>query len=115
MDSILITVKKQLGIDAEDHSFDTDIIICINSVFMTLTQLGVGPAEGYSITGEYETWSEFLNNAKNFEAVKNYTYMSVRLDFDPPSNSSVLQAMERKIKEYEWRLQLNAETTVKEG
>lgn len=114
MDSILLSVKKQLGITAEDLSFDTDIIICINSAFMTLTQLGVGPKTGYSITSDLESWSNFLDGSKNFEAVKNFVYMSVRLDFDPPSNSGVLQAMERRLKEYEWRLQFNAEDVKEE-
>lgn len=104
MDSILTSIKKLLGITADYEHFDPDIIMHINSVFMTLQQLGVGPATGYSIIDEDATWDEFLPTGMQLEAVKTYMYTKVRLAFDPPTSSAVLQAMERQASELEWRL-----------
>ena len=109
MESILISIKKMLGITKEYDHFDNDLIMHINSVFMILTQLGVGPSSGFIITGEYETWDSFLPEGKNLEAVKSYMYMKVRLLFDPPSSSIVMECMNRMISELEWRLKVEAE------
>lgn len=109
MSSILTTTKKMLGIAADYNHFDTDIIIHINSVFMTLNQLGVGPEEPVSITSEIETWSEAFGSTKNIEAIKTYTYLKVRLLFDPPASSTVLEAMNKQAAEYEWRLHIQAQ------
>lgn len=108
MDSILNSIKKMLGPSEEYTHFDTDLIIHINSVFATLTQLGVGPVEGYSITGDTETWDEFLGNEETINSVKSYMYLKVKLMFDPPSSSAVMQAMTEMTKEYEWRLEVAA-------
>ena len=104
MTSILTSIKKLLGITAEDTSFDQDIIMHINTVFMVLQQLGVGPEEGYSITDENNTWEEFLPEQTKIEMVKSYMYLKVRLLFDPPSSTSVMEAINRSISEFEWRL-----------
>ena len=109
MDGILDSIKKMLGIESDDLAFDTDIILSINAVFMTLMQIGVGPAEGYSITGATETWSQFLGTATNLEAVKAYTYLKVRLLFDPPTSSFVLESANRQASEIEWRLNVQSE------
>lgn len=111
MDSILTSIKKLLGITEEYEQFDDDIIIHINSVFMTLRQLGVGPAKGYSISGKGNSWTEYLPaDDPDFQAVKSYVYLKVRILFDPPSSSAVMEAMNRSIAEFEWRLNLAAET-----
>lgn len=109
MESILTSVKKLLGIDDEYTHFDVDIIMHINSVFAVLTQLGVGPSEGFSITDSFATWEDFFQETPHMEMVKSYMYMKVRLMFDPPTSSSVLSAMERQIAELEWRLNFTAE------
>lgn len=111
-DSILQSIKKLLGIDVEYTVFDTDIIIHINSVFMILTQLGVGPGDGYRIIGLSNTWSEFTDNEYKMESVKSYIYLKVRMMFDPPQSSALMQAMNEQIKEFEWRL--NVANDVKE-
>lgn len=108
-ESILNSIKKMLGIDADYDAFDTDILVNINSTFMTLRQLGVGPDGGYSITGPDETWADFLGDRTDLQAVKSYMYLKVRLLFDPPSSSFVLDSMDRQIKEFEYRLNLQAE------
>lgn len=110
MDSILISVKKMLGIAAEYTHFDADIIIHINSVFMILNQLGVGPKEGFSISSDVETWDEFTNDNLTIESVKSYMYLKVGLLFDPPPSSNVLEARNRLVSELEWRLNAIADT-----
>lgn len=109
MDSILTSIKKLLGIDESDDHFDVDIIMHINTAFMTLYQLGVGPSKCFKITTDEQTWFDFLGKSDDFEAVKTYVYRKVRASFDPPSSSFVLDAMDRQIKEDEWRLQIQAE------
>ena len=112
MDSILTSIKKLLGITAEYKQFDPDLIIHINSVFLILKQLGIGPEQGFSISGEYETWDQFLpEGSTNFEAVKSYMHIKVKLLFDPPTSSAVMEPMNRMASEYEWRLNIEAEST----
>ena len=111
LESILTSIKKMLGITEEYAHFDTDIIIHINTAFMILTQLGVGPPEGFVIEDETSSWNDFIKDSTKIEAVKTYIYLKVRLVFDPPSSSAVIEAMERSAKEYEWRLNAAVETT----
>lgn len=103
-ESILESIKKLLGIATTYTVFDQDLLIHINSVFMILRQIGVGPEEGYKITGPLNVWSEFSNNDLFIESVKTYVYLKVRLYFDPPQNSSLMQAIQSQINELEWRL-----------
>lgn len=111
MESILTSIKKLLGIAEEYEHFDQDIIMHINSVFMTLTQIGVGPSEGFVIEDETSVWTDFLADNTKLEAVKSYIYLKVRLLFDPPTSPSVIESYNRMITEYEWRLNVAAETT----
>ena len=111
MESILTSIKKLLGIPEEVDNFDADIIMHINSVFSILTQLGVGPSEGFMITDKTKTWDDFITDKKNIESVKSYVYMKVRLMFDPPISSAVMDCMNRMISEFEWRLNVTAEPT----
>ena len=104
MDSILLSVKKMLGIVPEYTHFDGDLIIHINSVLSILTQLGVGPDEGYSISGVSDKWSSFVQPSHLLEMAKSYTYMKVRMLFDPPTGGAVSEAMKQQIAEYEWRI-----------
>lgn len=114
MDNILSSIKKLLGIPTDQTAFDNDIIMHINSVFMILNQLGIGPTDGFTISDDYAIWSDFIPDGQNLELVKSYMYMKVRLMFDPPTSSSVLSAMERSISEFEWRLNVKAETKTEE-
>ena len=111
MESILISIKKLLGITEEYDQFDPDIIMHINSVFMILTQLGVGPAEGFSIEDDTTVWTDFIQDVKKLESVKTYIYLKVKLAFDPPLSSAVIESMNRLINELEWRLNVAAEST----
>lgn len=105
MESILTSIKKLLGIAEEYEHFDNDIIMHINSVFMILTQLGVGPSKGFVITDSSASWDDFLpEGGEKLQAVKTYMYMKVRLMFDPPTSSAVMESMNRMVNEFEWRL-----------
>ena len=109
--SILASIKKMLGLDESYAPFDTDIIVHINSALMVLTQMGVGPKEGFSINGYSEKWSDFLTNPTKLESAKTYVYLQVRMMFDPPTNSFVMDAMKRQSDELLWRLNVQAEST----
>ena len=104
MESILTSVKKLLGMSEEYTAFDVDLIMHINSVLMILTQMGVGPEEGFSISDASASWSEFMPEGMNLEAVKSYVALKVRLLFDPPQSSTTMEATKNMIAELEWRL-----------
>lgn len=104
MDSILTSIKKLLGIAEEYENYDSDIIMDINSAFSILNQLGVGPAAGFSIEDSSAVWSDFIEENSKIECVKSYVHLKVKLLFDPPLSSSVMEAMNRMISELEWRL-----------
>ena len=107
-DSILTSIKKLLGIDEAYTHFDSDLIMHINSVFMILTQLGVGPESGFSITDSDAVWSDFISNANSVEAVKSYIYLKVKLMFDPPLSGTVTGS----ISELEWRLNVAVDPAI---
>lgn len=109
MDSILTSIKKLLMISKEDTSFDMDIVMHINSVLSILNQLGVGPDGGFMITDSSATWQQFLGTYPNLEAVRSYTYLKVKLLFDPPLSSAVIESTNRVIGELEWRINATAE------
>ena len=104
MESILTSIKKMLGITEEYENFDVDLIMHINSVFMILNQIGVGPSRCFSIKDENEVWTDFIPDDSQLELVKSYMHLKVKLLFDPPLGSAVIEAMNRMISEFEWRL-----------
>lgn len=109
MQSILETIKKMLGIDAEYTAFDTDIIVNINTVLMSLHQFGIGPVGGLVIQGSSGNWADLLGESTALEAVKTYIYLKVKLVFDPPTSSFVVESINRTLSELEYRLILQAE------
>lgn len=112
MDSILTSIKKLLGITEEYENFDQDIIMHINSAFMILNQLGVGPKSGFSINDKSSTWNEFIPESSNLEAVKTYVHLKVKLMFDPPLSSTVIEAIKSQINELEWRLNVSVDPPI---
>lgn len=115
MSSILTDIKNLLGIDAEDTNFDTELVIFINAAISKVTQLGVGPEEGFSITGTTQTWEDLIGNFKNLQAVKDYIYIDVRLIFDPPSNAFVVNAYRDMQNELAWRITVMVDDNKKEA
>lgn len=108
--SILDDIKKLLGLSKDDTSFDDDITIHINTVFMALNQLGVGPEKGFRISDSSKKWVDYISDEMDLEAVKTYIYLKVKLVFDPPLSSTVIEAYKQAASEIEWRLNINAES-----
>lgn len=102
--SILTSTKKTIGLVEADTSFDVDILMHINAVLATLTQVGIGPAEGFMIEDSAPTWDAFIGNDPQLNMVKTYVYLKVRLLFDPPATSYAIDSMNKQIQEFEWRL-----------
>ena len=107
-DSILLSIKKLLGMDPiEFTQYDTDLIIHINTFIEFLNQLGVDIPEGFKINDENALWSDYLNKPEYNDikdSIKNYIYLRVRLVFDPSTNSTLLNSINDTIKELEWRI-----------
>lgn len=114
MDSVLNSIKKLLGIQESYTIFDADLIMHINSTFAMLNQIGIGPKEGFMIEDSYTTWDEYITQA-NESMVKSYIYLKVRLLFDPPSNNSLTESINRQLSELEWRLLLVGDTPTEGG
>lgn len=110
MESILTSIKKMLGISEDCEDFDPDIIMHINTVFTVLRQLGVGPEEGFFIEDSSAVWQDFISDPVAYNAVKTYLYAKVRLIFDPPQNSAHIECLKQIVSEYEFRLNIEAET-----
>lgn len=102
--SILTSVKKTLGLEDEYTDFDLDIITAINSSLNSLTQIGVGPRNGFQIEDKSASWHDFINDNKRLNMVKTYVNAKVRLIFDPPQLSSVTECLKETIREYESRI-----------
>ena len=114
VESILTSIKLLLGITEDYEHFDNQIVAHINSVLMILTQLGVGPPDGFIVKDKSDTWNEFIPDGKNLELVKSYIHLKVKLLFDPPSSSVVMESTNRMINEFEWRLNAAAESKTQE-
>jgi hypothetical protein len=105
INSILTSVKKNLGVDESYTAFDPDIVMYINGVFSTLEQLGVGPVGGFSIDDDSAKWEDFIGLDPRMNSVKTYVTMRVRLLFDPPTTSFLQQSLQEQCRELEWRLE----------
>lgn len=108
-ESILITIKKMIGFDKDYDYFDTDLVVQINSCFSTLSDLGVGPEEGFHITGKDEKWSEYIFTPIYMGMIKNYIYIKTKLVFDRPETSYAIESLSKTASELEWRLHMESE------
>lgn len=107
--SILESTKKTLGLTSDYKAFDADIVMHINTVFMTLNQLGFGPVNGFSIEDDEENWDAFLGNDPRLNSIRTYMFLRVRKLFDPPTTSIHMDALNQQITELEWRLSVHRE------
>lgn len=107
-ESILKTIKKMIGGDADSEDFEVDLLIAINSAISTLYQLGVETpgiaGSSFTVYSDAETWDDLIGDYKYIDMIKGYIYQRVRLMFDPPQNSFLVNAIQDQIKETEWRL-----------
>ena len=109
LNSVLNTIKKLLGLDADDDSFDSDICIGINSAILTLSQLGLEGNEGFIVTDDTQEWSDYLNDNKLLPMVQQYIHLKTKISFDPPQNSFVCENLKQIITELEWRIRMVSE------
>jgi hypothetical protein len=107
--SILNSIKKAIGLSETDTSFDPDVLMHINSVLSILTQVGIGPANGIMVEDSTATWESFLGSDPRLNMAKSYVYLQVRLMFDPPGTSFLLEAIQKRIAEFEFRLNVQRE------
>lgn len=111
MDGILASIKERIGIAEDDNSFDTDIIDLINSAFADLNDIGVGPNDGFAIEDDTADWIDFSEDVRVLSSVKDFVYLTVKLTFDPPTQTSLLTSMENRLKKLEWRLNVKCDST----
>ena len=105
MDSILVSIKKQLGVEESYPQFDPDIIVGINTALGMLTQIGTGPSGGFSISDSSAVWSDFIGNDRaDLEFIKSYVYLKTKLLFDPPLSSAAIESIKELLKELEFRI-----------
>lgn len=111
MESILDSVKKQLGL-VDVNEFDQEIIMHINGAIATLKQLGVGPQEEtFIVSNKEDTYVDYLGgNLAIISEVKLYLFYKTKLGFDPPQSSAVTEVLKEMISETEWRLNVFATT-----
>ena len=107
-ESILKSIKKLLNVPSDLDVFDQDIIMHINSVFSLLHQLGVGPEEDLQIEDDTAEWSDFFVY-EDLNMIRSYTFLRVRMLFDPPTMSFLLDSMKQQIQEFEWRISTQRE------
>lgn len=116
MDSILTSIKLNIGIAEKDTSFNYQLITFINSVFSILTQVGVGPEKGFFIEDEGATWDEYISDDPiALNMAKTYISLKAGLIFDPPTNSTLTALKQEQIKEYEWRLNISVDPKIQNG
>lgn len=115
MESILDSIKKLLGIQKEYTHFDSDLIMHINTALSVLTQLGIGPIKGFSISDSTSKWEDFIGDDPRLESVRSFIYLKVKLLFDPPTNSALIESINRIISELEWRLSITTKEENQNG
>lgn len=107
-ESILTSIKKLVGITEEYNHFDSDIIMFINSVFLDLSQIGVGSGD-FQIVDDGDLWTDYLPEGELLSAVRTFVYLKVKLLFDPPSNSGAVESINRQIDKLEWRINIEVD------
>lgn len=110
-ESILSSTKQILGVSDDYTAFDLDIVTHINSAFSTLNQLGIGPENGYAIEDDTATWDAFFGTNLKYNSIKSYVYLFVRMLFDPPTTSYLIEALNKQREQFEWRLSVLREET----
>lgn len=111
--SILKSTKKILGLSDTYDAFDLDILTHINSVFSELDQLGIGPTGGFFIDDDSATWDDFLVPTNQLASVRTLMFLKVRLLFDPPATSFLIDALDKQIQKLEWRLNVMRENVLR--
>lgn len=115
-ESILDSIRQRVGgVEFYGDAFDNDILSAINGAFATLHQLGIDDKDGnpIQITNTDQKWSDFVD-IKRYGWLKDYVYFKVRLVFDPPANSTVLNSMQSQLDELTWRIEVERDIEINE-
>lgn len=107
-DSILSSIKKLMpgsSIPEEYTIFDDELILDINTELAILSQIGVGKLDSvFVITGTGELWSDFIDDPELLSLIPSYIAHRVKMVFDPPKSSIVMEQLKDKSKELEFRI-----------
>ena len=105
MSDIITDVKQMVGASIYDNSFDVNIVIAINSALAVLSDIGISEVDDTCLNvDDVMKWDELLKGRTDIEYIKSYIHLKVKMLFDPPSSSALLDAYNRQIAEFEWRL-----------
>lgn len=108
---ILKDIADFLGFAEEPTPFDEMLIMHINSELSKLVQLGVIPSYMFDedITSETK-WEDVLPDEHRLSMVKTYVKIGVKLVFDPPTSSALLDSLKQEKDECGWRAKVAMET-----
>lgn len=106
LDSILNSIKKQIGIDPSDTNFDDDVIRIINSSFNELYQIGIEECKTFKIVDDSTKWSDMGLSDSIVSIVYDFVYSRCKLKFDPPQNSFTVTSIQEDLKEIAWRISI---------
>lgn len=102
-ESILNSIKQMLSIYPEDTSFDAELISHINNAISDLIHMGASTDRNFRIHDASNKWSEFLDDEALVNQATEYVFCKVRLNFDTPSNSFVVDQIAKSKDEAGWR------------
>lgn len=106
-DSILTTTKAVLGLADSYTDFDLDIVTYINTAFATLYQLGLATTlanDAFMITDATPVWADLGESKHILNLIRTYVLLKVRMLFDPPGTSFLIQAQTEQLAELEFRI-----------
>lgn len=101
--SILADVKDYCMVPQEADIYNNELCGHINAAFFTLFQLGC-TAKPFSITDETATWTDFTDNLYISSIALEYVKKKVRMLYDPPSNSFLVNQLKDELTEMESRI-----------
>lgn len=107
--SILTSTKQLLGLEPSYTAFDLDVTTHINAAFSHLTDLGVGPEDGFAIEDATAVWGDYGEPTHQLSRIKTFVGLYVRREFDPPQTGPLAGAMDTRINELTWRLNTQRE------
>lgn len=114
-DSILHDIKQLVGQEWDDTTYDLDIKTAINTAFLDLAQIGVGPEDGFEILDHTTKWDEYTHNDKMLNGVKSFIHIKTRLLFDPPTNGFLVTSLNEQLAKLEWRLMVYMDPPINQG
>lgn len=105
-DSILKSVKRILGLAADDASFDLDILTYIGDALATLDQVGIDPIE---VKDDTAKWDDMDLTPTVLGKARAFVILQVQLLWDPPTLSFLIELKERQLAEKLTRVRIAKE------